>query len=124
VELAVDNTDVSFMECEHSSASFLHSVHGAYWFGNGAGRRIRRSLIGEDMACGLAFELSRCLALARACVQIFLPVTSGARLLWLTSILRVEAIICKHAGCYFCGTNLIKEIDVSRGPVTGRCMQG
>ena len=39
----------SVVECEYSFTSLLHFVYGAYWLGKGAGRRLRRSIVGEDI---------------------------------------------------------------------------
>ena len=39
----------SAVECEYFFTSLLHFVQGVYWVGRGAGRRLRRSLVGEDI---------------------------------------------------------------------------
>ena len=39
----------SVVECDYFFTSLLHFVKGAYWVGRGAGHRLRRSLVGEDI---------------------------------------------------------------------------
>ena len=67
----------SVVECEYSFTSLLHFVHGVYWLGKGAGRRLRRSLVGEDIGV-----LSPAVALHRMRMRTLLLRTAhGARLL-------------------------------------------